>query len=75
MRAKHSIAVLLLLIAWRGASVLKAADDRFLNLASQSTLPQGRRLAARFDADSGIVLDPPLSLRIILRAASSGVYD
>jgi len=41
MRAKHSIAVLLLLIAWCVAPVLKAADDHFLNLASQSTLPQG----------------------------------
>jgi hypothetical protein len=40
MRAKHSIAVLLLLIALCGTLVLKAGDDRFLNRASQSTLPR-----------------------------------
>jgi len=58
MRFKHSVAVLLLLITWRAASVLKAADDHFLNLASQSTLPQGPGFAARFDADFGIAADP-----------------
>jgi hypothetical protein len=50
----HIIAALLLATP----AAINAADTRFPNIASESTLPQGESFAARFKADSGIAAHP-----------------
>lgn len=57
-QSARCLAATILLTAWYGVSMLYGADQRFPNVASQSTLPQGLGLAAQFKADAGISNHP-----------------
>jgi len=58
MHFARLIIVTLLVACFDFSPILQAADQRFTNVVSQSTLPQGAGLAARFKADAGITTDP-----------------